>query len=143
MARLMSVQLTEDAVLSRRKNVTRRLGWLFLSPGDELDLCRKVMGRKKGDPLVRLANVRVVDVRREPLYDITDAEVAREGFTFDDLAEFDPGCPGCGDGIPFSPCCEPGRLASCFVRFFMHHMKCQADTEVTRIEWVYLDEVAA
>lgn len=76
----MSVTLTEQAVRERRKTVTRRLGWLFLKPGDRLTLCRKVMGRKKDEPLERLAEVEVVDVRRERLDAITDDDVPREGF---------------------------------------------------------------
>jgi hypothetical protein len=108
----MSVTLTEQAVVERRKTVTRRLGWTFLKPGDRLTLCRKVMGRKKGEPLVRLAEVEVVSVTREPLLDITDKDVEREGF--------------------------PGWTYLQFVRFFINHMRCKPDTEVTRIEWRYL-----
>lgn len=67
MPRLMSVAYTEDAVRERRKTVTRRKGWLMLKPGDRLTLVRKSMGRKKGEPLVRVAEVEVVSVRREPL----------------------------------------------------------------------------
>lgn len=48
MSRLMSVALTERAVIERRKTVTRRLGWVFLKPGDRLTLCRKVMGQALG-----------------------------------------------------------------------------------------------
>jgi len=51
----MSVSFTEQAVRERRKTVTRCKGWLFLKPGDRLMLCRKVMGRKPGEPLVRIA----------------------------------------------------------------------------------------
>jgi hypothetical protein len=58
----MSVALTEGAVRNHTKTVTRRLGWKFLKPGDRLTLCRKVMGRKKGEPLVRIAEVEVVKV---------------------------------------------------------------------------------
>ena len=63
----MSVAFTEQAVIERRKTVTRRKGWLFVKPGDRLTLCRKVMGRKPGEPLVRIAEVEVVDVRREAI----------------------------------------------------------------------------
>jgi hypothetical protein len=111
----MSVALTEQAVVERRKTVTRRLGWRFLEPGDRLTLCRKVRGRKAGEPLVRLAEVEVVDVRREPLSRIAPADVAREGF-------------------------EPWRRRQ-FIEFFCHTMRCHRDTEVTRIEWRYLPEV--
>lgn len=80
MPRLMSVAFTEPAVRDRRKTVTRRKGWRFLRAGDRLTLCRKVMGRQTGEPLVRIAEVWVVSVRREPLDRITADEVAREGF---------------------------------------------------------------
>ena len=108
----MSVSFTEDQVRARTKTVTRRLGWQFLKPGDRLTLCRKVMGRKPGEPLVRLAEVRVVSVRRERLDAITDDDTVREGF--------------------------PDWTPSHFVLFFMRHMRCASDALVTRIEWEYL-----
>lgn len=113
MSRLMSVALTEDAVRARRKTVTRRVGWKFLKPGDTLTLCKKVMGRKKGEPLDRIAEVEVISVRRERLDAITRADVLREGF--DNL----------------------GPLA--FMVFFCQKMGVTPDTEITRIEWRYLD----
>lgn len=108
----MSVSLTEQAVMERRKTVTRRRGWRFLRPGDRLTLCRKVMGRKPGEPLVRLAEVEVVDVRREPLLWVSADDVAREGF--------------------------PDWTWPEFVRFFVAHMGGPSWQEVTRIEWRYL-----
>ena len=72
MARLMSVAFTEAAVRNRTKTVTRRKGWTFLKPGDRLTLCRKVMGRKKGEPLERICDVEIVSVRRESLNTLRD-----------------------------------------------------------------------
>lgn len=114
MSRLMSVSLTEDAVRERRKTVTRRLGWTFLKPGDRLTLCRKVMGRRKGEPLVRIAEVEVISVRRERLADILGdpLDVSREGF--------------------------PRWTPSQFVNFFCDHMRCYPQQDITRIEWRYL-----
>ena len=112
MPRLMSVALTEDAVRERRKTVTRRLGWTFLDVGDTLTLCRKVMGRKPGEPLVRICDVEVRSIRREPLRKVDWAEVEREGF--------------------------PGMTPKAFVDFFCEQMRCTPATEVTRIEWRYL-----
>lgn len=112
MSRLMSVSLTEQAVSERRKTVTRRLGWTFLKPGDRLTLCRKVMGRKPGEPLVRLAEVEVVSVRREPLLVITREDVESEGFA--------------------------GWSPLQFVQFFTDHMGGWPEQVVTRIEWRYL-----
>jgi len=110
----MSVALTEQAVRERRKTVTRRLGWTFLEPGQTVTLCRKVMGRRKGEPLVRVCNVEIVSVRRERLGSITPEDVCREGF--------------------------PDWTVPEFVAFFCQHMGGGWDTEVTRIEWRYLEE---
>lgn len=123
MSRLMSVAFTEQAVIERRKTVTRRKGWRFLNPGDHLMLVRKAMGRKPGEPLVRLAEVEVVSVRREPLSLLTVAvfgipvygvrEVRLEGF--------------------------PGMKPAEFVRrYFTEAQGMTEDDMVTRIEWRYL-----
>jgi hypothetical protein len=121
MARFMSVALTEQAVRERRKTVTRRIGWRFLRPGDRLTLVRKSMGRRRADgtveQLVRLADVVVTSVTREPLHAITKADVAREGF--------------------------PGWSPAQFVGFFVSsHRGCSPSSEITRIEWRYIDEQA-
>ena len=119
MPRLLSVSLTEQAVIDRSKTVTRRLGWWrdkhdrpLIVPGDHLVLCRKVMGRKPDEPLVRLAEVEVVRINREPLLAISWADCVREGF----------------------PAMQPSE----FVEFFTQAMKCEPTTIVTRIEWRYL-----
>lgn len=118
MSRLMSVALTEDAVRSRSKTVTRRLGWMFAKPGDRLTLCRKVMGRRKGEPLVRIADVELLSVRREPLNAITPEDVALEGF--------------------------PEWTPDQFVAFFCEHMTpAYPRMMVTRLEWRYIDEAPA
>ncbi|WP_245668478.1 hypothetical protein [Nocardia xishanensis] len=110
--------MTEDQVRARTKTVTRRTGWTMLRPGDPLTLCRKVMGRRPGDPLVRIAAVEVVSTRREPLSAITTEDLAAEGFSKMDAAEF----------IAF---------------FCATHRGCRPDTIVTRIEWRYVDEGAS
>jgi hypothetical protein len=74
------------------------------------------MGRR-GEPLVRITDVQVVSVRREPLERIDVADGAREGF--------------------------PGMSPEEFVRrFFVEAQGIQPDAVVTRIEWVYVDEPA-
>jgi hypothetical protein len=114
MPRLMAVSLTEFQVRDRSKTVTRRVGWRMLRPGDQLTLCRKVMGRRPGEPLERIAAVTVVSVRREPLNAITAADVTAEGF--------------------------PQMTPAEFVAFFCTtHRGCAPGTEITRIEWAYLE----
>lgn len=132
----MSVAMTTDAVIERRKTVTRRKGWWLdkngrrlLHVGDTLTLCRKVQGRKPGEPIERLAEVKVIDIRREPLgllsghvdpashglsHNYPPYEVMREGFD--------------------------GMRPSLFVaRYFVEAQDILPTDEVTRIEWVYLD----
>jgi hypothetical protein len=122
MSRLMSVAFTEQAVRDRRKTVTRRKDWLFLKPGDHLTLCRKVMGRKPGEPLVRIAEVEVVSVRREPLRDVVLAgELTAEGFP-----EWDTPDDAWG--------------AFEFVQRYFAPQGIDPLDDVTRIEWRYLPQ---
>jgi hypothetical protein len=62
-----SFSLTEPQFLDNTKDVTRRLGWLNLQPGDRLMACRKCQGLKPGEKIVRLGEIEIVSVRREPL----------------------------------------------------------------------------
>ena len=85
--RNMSFALTTEPVLRQYKDVTRRLGWLHLKPGDLLQPVRKCMGLKPGEKIEKLGPpIRVVSVRRERLdLMLTDTnygfeEVRREGF---------------------------------------------------------------
>ena len=130
-SRLMSVALTEEAVVARRKTVTRRLGWRFAKAGDRITLCRKVMGRKPDEPLVRLAEVEIVSVRREPLFAMRDEDIPREAVPLRDAfghPRFDEWYDD--TGLP---------TATAWVSWFAWAMDCLPDTDVTRIEWRYLD----
>lgn len=126
MSRLMSVAMTTDAVIERRKTVTRRKGWWLdkngrrlLNVGDTLTLCRKVQGRKPGEPIERLAEVEVVAITRHTLRGLLIspagwAEVGREGFL--------------------------GMSPEEFVdRYFIEAQGMDENDLVTRIEWRYLD----
>lgn len=124
MSRRMSVSMTVDAVRARRKTVTRRHPdtWKDLKPGDRLTLIEKGMGLPKGAKQVIVCEVEIVDVRVEPLWEVTDEEVIREGFTTDDW----------GDEIP----------TVWFSRFWLrgHRETGWGTTPVRRIEWRYLDD---
>ncbi len=121
----ISCSLTEPQVRARTKDVTRRLGWLKLKVGQRLQFCRKCMGRKPGEPLVRIVVIEVTDVRREPLRRMIkepkygQEECRREGFP---------------EMIPFQ-----------FVQFFCrtHGIKTDdyghTDTIITRIEFKYVE----
>lgn len=115
MPRLMSVAFTEQAVRDRTKTVTRRKGWLFAKPGDRITLCRKVMGRKPGEPLERICQVEIVSVRREPLCTAQNhGELAREGCAHLTYHEF--------------------------WRLYFAPQNIGSMDDVTRIEWRYLDD---
>ena len=124
----MSFALTEQSFLDGSKTMTRRLGWWtdkngkrLLLPGDRITGCRKVMGRKKGDPLVRLGEALVTDVYRQRLNAMTEDDVRREGVPLDHFDEIDG-----GTGLP--PVGE-------WVRWFCTEQKCDPFDEVTVIEF--------
>lgn len=114
MPKNISFALTTDAIVMRRKTVTRRLGWKLLKPGDVLNACVKCMGLKPGEKIQRLGAIRVVSVRIERLDQIIDEPngTEREGF--------------------------PGMTGEDFVAMFCRHMKCKPNHDVTRIEFEYL-----
>lgn len=115
MPRLMAVSLTEQQVRNRTKTVTRRVGWRMLRVGDQLTLCKKVMGRRRGEPLDRIADVEVTGIRRERLDAITPDDITAEGF--------------------------PGMTPGEFVAFYCDsHCGCTPETEITRIQWRYIGE---
>ena len=133
MSRLMSVAMTTDAVIERRKTVTRRKGWWtdkngrrLLKPGDTLTLCRKVQGRKPGEPIERLAEVMVTSVRREPLCAVAGPYVfdGPSGRTV--WPEVD------AEGFPDM---HPNDFMQ---QFFVEPQGIGAMDEVTRIEWRYV-----
>lgn len=115
MPRLMAVSLTEQQVRHRTKTVTRRVGWRMLRVGDRLTLCKKVMGRRRGEPLDRITDVEVTCIRLERLDAITPDDITAEGF--------------------------PGMTVGEFVAFFCSsHRGCTPETEITRIQWRYIGE---
>lgn len=124
--RNMSFALTTDQVMAGTKDVTRRLGWVFLKPGDLLRPVKKCQGIKRGEKIDVLRDpICVVTVRREPLRAMLDnleygfAECAREGF---------------GDHPSY-------QFPSAFVDFFCAtHRGCTPETLITRIEFSYHTE---
>lgn len=112
--------LTQAQIRARTKTVTRRLGWESLKPGTVLMGAEKCQGLGKGGKIKPLGLIRVTHVRREPLRRMVEdtaygyAETEAEGF--------------------------PGRSPQGFIGFFCKsHKGCTPDSEVTRIEFEYLD----
>lgn len=67
MPRNMSFSMTTEQICNRTKTVTRRTGWKFLQRHEVLNACVKCQGLKKGEKVERICQIRVVDVRQEPL----------------------------------------------------------------------------
>ena len=115
----MSFMLTEAQVAARTKDVTRRIGWRRLRPGDSLRPVRKCQGLRKGEQVQRIgsSSLVVLQVARERLRRLLDdfeygrREVDREGF--------------------------PDQTVQWFVDMFCRANGCTPDTEVTRIEFRY------
>jgi hypothetical protein len=125
---------TKQQVRDRTKDITRRLNWLWAKPGMRIQACEKCQGRRNGEPLVKLAVIEIVSVRREKLNELsrsawcpirsvlypplvyTEAEaireVQREGF--------------------------PEMSPAEFVAMFCVNMKCKPDALVTRVEFKYV-----
>lgn len=120
--RNISFALTTEQIRNRTKTVTRRTGWKNLKPGTLLCAVVKGMGLKKGEKVERLATIRVVDVRREPLSRMEEnleygySECAREGF-------------------PEGPYCAPVH----FMLWFAKSHGIGIGDEVTRIEFEYAE----
>lgn len=116
----ISFFLTQEQFRNRTKTVTRRLGWKNVKVGQTICGIVKGQGLKPGEKIERLGQIRVVSVTREPLAalyfdpEYGKRECEKEGFPH--LTGFD------------------------FAEMFCEHMKCYHHTEVTRIEFEYLDK---
>lgn len=114
MPRNMSFSATLEQFRDRTKTVTRRKGWMWVKPGDELWGVEKAMGLKMGEKIKRLGLIRVVSVRREPVYKIGQEDCAREGF--------------------------PHFMPSQFVQLYCRMNHCKPGDLCTRIEFEYLED---
>ena len=112
MPRNMSFSLTTPQILNRTKTVTRRKGWADLKPGTILNACVKCQGLKKGKKVEKLCQIRVVKNASVKLWDISAADVVREGF--------------------------PGMTPAAFVDMFCAHMGGCLSQIVNRIEFEYV-----
>jgi hypothetical protein len=113
--RRASFMYTAEQMRDQSKDVTRRLGWKWAKPGMRILAVSKCMGLRKGEQAEVFGVVEIVDVRRERLDEITQDDVRREGF--------------------------PDLSCSQFQEMFVHHMRCEYDAEVTRVEFRHVSEV--
>ena len=123
--RNISFSLTEEQFLDGSKDVTRRLGWQFLKAGDRLMGCRKCMGLKPGEKIVKLGEIEVVSVRREQLNEMSRVQEIIKGRI----------------GYGMTECIREGfpeMTGDEFVSMFMKHMKCTPRQIVTRIQFKHV-----
>ena len=78
----MSFSKTIEQMRDGTKDVTRRHidTWKNLKTGDRLRAVEKSMGLKKGEKMMPICEIEVIDVRIERIYHVTQTEVRREGF---------------------------------------------------------------
>lgn len=111
--RNMSFFMTTPQYRDRTKNVTRRLGWDNLKPGECFMGIVKGQGLKKGEKVEKLHPSRCLSNRREPVSAITQEDVVREGF--------------------------PRWTPAEFVNFFCRGNKCSPDQIINRIKFEHLE----
>lgn len=72
--------MTTRQVRAGTKTITRRNGWLFLKPGDVVMAVEKCQGLKKGERIIKIRPIRILDTRREMIVRIDKADCIAEGF---------------------------------------------------------------
>lgn len=121
--RNMSFSKTTKQHRCRQKDVTRRVGWAFLKPGDRVQGVKKAMGLRKGEKVEKLHVIEIVSNTPEPLQALLDdpayglAECIREGFP------------------PPNEKSDP----AVFVAFFCKLAKITPAEPIQRIEYRYVD----
>ena len=128
----ISFSATKEQFRARRKHVTRRLDkslhLYHKKPGDILTGIEKAQGLKKGEHVVRMGEIVVLEVGREPLDEIIKRplryDTLRSTWMYRDETSL--------EGFPeLSP--------KQFVEMFCKMNKCKPETEVTRILFDYVD----
>ena len=114
----LSCFYTQQQVLDETKDVTRRLGWAKLKPGELFWMVEKGQGLKKGEKIKRLKLCRCKSNRSERLdkmlsYGYGRVEAKREGF--------------------------PQMTGRQFVEMFCGYMKVEPSQVVNRIEFEYVE----
>lgn len=72
--RNMSFMLTTQQMYDRTKDVTRRIGWWNLKPGDAVMAVEKGMGLKKGEKVKRIYPIRILSVGTEFLHTLIEQD---------------------------------------------------------------------
>ena len=114
--RNMSFSATKEQVRLQTKDVTRRIGWAFLKPGDVVQPIEKGQGLKKGEKVVKIGPpIRILANAPEQIDAINKSDCIREGF--------------------------PDRTPESFMAHFCAMNNCPRYQVVNRIEFEDLEEM--
>ena len=122
--RNMSFFLTTQQMRDETKDVTRRIGWKFLKPGDLVMACVKCQGLGKGGTIERIHPIEIVSVGEEELWEIHDRPIRSARQNFVQYTETHR------EGFP-------EMTGMQFVMMFMKEMNCKTSTLVNRIEFIH------
>jgi hypothetical protein len=124
----MSFSITLDAFARGTKDITRRLGWKNLKPGDHLMAVEKAQGLKKGEKVKRIGEIEIISCREEELRCIEYSyHRADSDFMFGD-GRTDLRTEMSREGFPNQTPAE-------FVKMFCKFNKCNRKTRVNRIRF--------
>jgi hypothetical protein len=130
--RVISCAVTVDAVVERRKTVTRRWGWEHAAPGMRLRVVDRLRYRSTDPPQRTLATVEVVDVYRcfncgaDVAKDVTVRSLGPWRFAWPDEAA--------REGLPDMSIRDFAAL--------LLRMAPRPPRVLTRIEWRYIEETS-
>lgn len=127
--RNMSFALTTQQFIDGSKDVTRRLGWSFLKPGDHFMAVEKCQGLKKGEHVKKLGECVCEHNYQEPLREIIEFPM-RIGFRPSILGP-ELFCKTETEREGF-----PNLTPEQFVEMFCREMHCTPETSVNRIEFM-------
>lgn len=131
--RNMSFSLTKEAIKSRTKFVTRRLGWESLKPSDLFQAVEKAQGLKRGEHVKPLGLLRCDSNVSQALNAILNPWRRKNGEYIQDqeAAPEEVKLEG------FEGLLTPNE----FVEMFCDHNDCDPDTQIQRIQFSYVIEV--
>lgn len=119
---------------ARRKHVSRRLGWKKLQPDNQLMGCEKCQGLRKGEKIVRMGPITILEVSREPVNDIVKRPFRDIPIEIDNQYQGFVHVPEVAlEGFPEWYLCPEQ-----FVDVFCEMNNCEPETEVTRILFDYV-----
>ena len=118
----MSFMLTTKQFVDGDKDVTRRLGWTTLQPGEHFSAVEKSQGLRKGEKVKYLGQCVCVSNTPEPLTEIIKRPVRPDQVFVGGYGETEMSREG-----------FPNLTAHGFVEMFCLHMKCTPKDTVNRI----------